>query len=79
MLGKAVDFVIQGRGMSTADKAQLIELCSKHGATGVGVYNTSMHADIRSGSRAAWGPSYSRSSIPSSLRLYMDNHMNGTY
>lgn len=79
MLGKAADFVISGRGMSTADKAQLIELCSKHGAKGIGVYNTSMHADIRSGNKSAWGPSYSRSSIPSNLRPYMNNHMNGTY
>ena len=79
MLGKAVDFVISGRGMSTADKQQLIELCSRHGATGIGAYNTSMHADIRSGNRAAWGPSYSYSSIPGSLKPYMDKHMSGGY
>jgi len=79
MLGKAVDFAISGRGMSTADKQQLIELCSRHGAIGIGAYNTSMHADIRSGNRAAWGASYSYSSIPGSLKPYMDKHMSGGY
>jgi hypothetical protein len=79
MLGKAVDFVIQGQGMTRAQQAQIIELGSKHGGIGIGVYNTSCHIDVRKGARKGWGPSFSYPSVPSVLKPYIDNHMAGRY
>jgi len=58
--GKAVDIVMDG--YSTSDRARFIELAINEGITGIGVYNTFIHIDI--GSKRAWGPNGSRTSLP---------------
>ena len=79
MLGKAVD--ISGRGMSNADKLELIEIASKEGIRGIGVYDSSgaIHLDIRSGSRAGWGGDFTASSIPGWAENAVDRHRSGGY
>lgn len=55
-------FDISTAGMSQAEREQLIRKAQEAGFTGIGVYDNSLHFDV--GPARAWGPDYSRNSLP---------------
>lgn len=60
-------------GMSTDQIIQAFQWWKANGATGFGWYNKNFyHVDIRSGGYKAWGPNYSRSSLPSTPQWFRD-------
>lgn len=59
--GRAFD--VSTAGMSQEQVTALIQNAKAAGFTGVGVYDGSLHFDT--GPERAWGPSYSRDSLPS--------------
>ena len=79
MLGKAVD--ISGRGMSNADKLELIEIASREGIRGIGIYDASgsIHFDMRNGPRSGWGGDFSANSVPAWAANAVDRHKSGGY
>ena len=79
MHGNALD--IQTGHLSNAQKLDLINMASKAGFKGIGVYNNNLHFDI--GTRRSWGPSYSSggknlSGIPSWARKTIRKHLSRT-
>ena len=60
MDGNAFDFGVSH--LNQAERGQLIEQMRAAGFRGIGVYNNALHADV--GPERAWGPSYSRDSLP---------------
>ena len=79
LLGKAVD--ISGKGMSNADKLELIGIASSEGIRGIGVYEDSgsLHFDLRDTARAGWGGDFSESSVPEWAASAVDRHKSGGY
>ena len=76
--GNALD--ISSSNLGNRDRLRLIELASKNGAVGIGVYSGgSMHFDYRRGPRAGWGSSYSYASVPAYAKSTIDNHIAGRY
>ena len=62
MHGTALDLNV--KGMSTEQKAALVDDALARGAKGIGWYNDgSLHIDFREGQAAAWGPNRSRTSL----------------
>lgn len=59
-------FDISVAGMSTEQRIALIRQAQQAGFTGIGVYDNSLHFDV--GPARAWGPSYSRDSLPAWAR-----------
>jgi hypothetical protein len=55
-------FDIDVAGMPEEQRVALIKEAKANGFTGVGVYNNSLHFDV--GPERAWGPDYSRNSLP---------------
>lgn len=55
-------FDVDVRDMSIEERIELIRLAQQAGFRGIGVYNNSLHFDV--GGERAWGPSYSRDSLP---------------
>jgi hypothetical protein len=55
-------FDVDVAGLSHEDRLALIEMAKSTGFGGIGVYDNSLHFDI--GPERAWGPSYSRDSLP---------------
>lgn len=58
--GNAYD--IDTSGMSQAERERLIREARASGFKGIGVYDNALHFDV--GPERAWGPSYSRDSLP---------------
>ena len=58
--GNAYDVDVSG--MSMAERGDLINAARAAGFGGVGVYNNSLHFDV--GQNRAWGPDYTRASLP---------------
>ena len=58
--GNAFDFNVAG--MPIENRLALIEKARAAGFKGIGVYDNTLHFDV--GPERAWGPSYSRDSIP---------------
>ena len=56
----AVDITVSDK--SYDERVRLIQIAINKGITGIGVYNTSLHFDIEG--KRAWGPSFSRKSLP---------------
>lgn len=61
MQGNATD-IIQS-GLTTQQRKDFLQAAIDAGFTGIGIYNTFTHVDIR-GSKVAWGSNGSRSSLP---------------
>jgi hypothetical protein len=59
--GNAID--IDTTGMSEEQRREVIRLAREEGLVGVGVYDNSLHFDV--GAPRAWGPDYTRGSLPS--------------
>lgn len=57
----AVDITVSDK--SYKERVRLIQIAIDKGIRGIGVYNTSLHFDIEG--KRAWGPNYSRTSLPS--------------
>jgi hypothetical protein len=55
-------FDIDVSGLSIEERVELIRMAQQAGFRGIGVYNNSLHFDV--GAARAWGPSYSRDSLP---------------
>ena len=68
--GNAVDVDVSG--LSEAERIALIQQARSAGFQGVGVYDNSLHFDV--GPERAWGPSYSRDSLPA----WANAGLNGT-
>ena len=60
--GNAIDVDVSN--MSIEDRKRLISLASARGFTGIGIYQNSLHFDMRAGGPAMWGPSHHADSIP---------------
>jgi len=65
-VGNAIDIGVGH--MSQQQRINYIQALADQGITGIGVYNNAIHADLRNGPKAAWGPNYSYSSTPSWAR-----------
>ena len=80
LTGLAVD--VSTGGLSQQQVLQLLEIASRNGIVGIGVYtNGSVHFDIRPNSgNVAWGPDYTRNSISQVAWAgkTLQNHTNGT-
>jgi hypothetical protein len=50
--------------LSIEDRKRLIAAASARGFTGIGIYENSLHFDMRAGGPAMWGPSHHADSIP---------------
>jgi Peptidase M15 len=64
-------FDISTAGMSQPQVGALIDAAQAAGFRGVGVYPTNVHFDV--GPARAWGPSYSRDSLPAWAVPYIQN------
>lgn len=76
LTGKAIDIKLDVP--SRPDIKKLISLGSKHGVLGIGVYRDAedIHYDIdETKGLRAWGPDYSRRSIPSWASPEIDDHL----
>lgn len=73
--GNALDVDVSG--MSKAERVRLISIASSMGFTGIGVYQNSLHFDMRSGSRAMWGPTHHGDSVPPWAFTVRAKHMTG--
>lgn len=62
MSGNAID--VDVANMSIEDRKKLISLARARGFTGIGVYDNSLHFDMRKSGPAMWGPSHHADSIP---------------
>ena len=77
MLGRAVDIRIST--LSTAERLRLIALASKMGVKGIGIYNNSLHLDIRDGQASYWGPSFTAASTPAYASRVLQQHAAGAF
>jgi hypothetical protein len=79
LLGKAVD--ISGSAFTNRDRLRLIELASKNGAIGIGIYSGGgLHFDNRaSGMRAGWGDSFKNPSVPQYAKNTINRHIAGVF
>lgn len=77
LYGRAIDMLTSG--YSREEVLQLVSTASAEGITGIGIYKSSLHFDIRPAGRAGWGPSFSRNSVFPWARTVFDNHVNGRY
>ena len=78
--GTAVDMSL--RGMDEARQREVVEYARSLGARGLGYYpnSQSVHFDMRTGAPAAWGPNYSRTSLPQTPQWYQQvaaQHLSG--
>lgn len=71
LLGKAVD--VNTKNLSHAERIKLIQIASKVGITGIGVYKNNLHFDI--GPRRSWGPSYTSRDIPAWASQAISTHL----
>lgn len=72
--GNAID--VDTSGMSREERIRLIKAAAARGFTGIGVYENSLHFDMRAGGPAMWGPSHGAESVPEwarGLRSEMGN------
>lgn len=60
--GNAID--VDTSSMSKEDRIRLIKMAAARGFTGIGVYENSLHFDMRAGGPAMWGPSHKADSVP---------------
>lgn len=60
--GNAID--VDTSGMSQEERIRLIKAAAARGFTGIGVYENSLHFDMRAGGPAMWGPSHGAESVP---------------
>lgn len=75
MRGNAVDVKFGGGIPATL---KFIEMASKAGIGGIGVYRPgSVHIDTES--KRAWGPDYHAASIPQWAKQAIDSHLNGAW
>lgn len=72
--GRALDIDVSG--LDEARRAELIQMASAMGFTGIGVYKNSMHFDT--GPRRAWGPTHKEGSVPTWAKGYIAEHLAGT-
>ena len=72
MLARAVD--VSGAGLSNVDRTKLIEIASSEGITGIGVYDNSLHFDIRDSGRSAWGSDFTAGTIPGYAESALTRH-----
>ena len=78
MLHNAVD--IRGANYTNEQRLELCAIASSVGITGIGVYNDkSMHFDIRSNGRSAWGSGFTYAGIPPYAKSTLDRHLSGGY
>lgn len=76
--GKAVD--ISAAGLNNADRIKMIELASRRGIKGIGVYpGGSMHLDIGDTGPRAWGGDFTSASIPSYAAPALRQHTSGRF
>ena len=78
--GTAVDIAM--RGIPETRQREIVEYARSLGARGLGYYpsNQSAHFDMRKGAPAAWGPNYSRTSLPQTPGWYQQiaqQHLQG--
>lgn len=66
--GNAYDVDVSS--LTPAQRQALARQARASGFQGIGVYNNSMHFDV--GPRRAWGPSYSRDSLPKEYAWLLD-------
>lgn len=69
--GNAFDLDVSD--LPEAERIRLIELARSSGFKGVGVYDNALHFDV--GPERAWGPSYSRDSLPKWASAAVSNPM----
>ena len=77
MLGNAVD--ITAGGLSTSERLRLIMIASSSGIKGIGVYNNSLHFDIRPAAATFWGPDFSSGSTPAYAVTTLQQHSAGRF
>lgn len=73
MEGDAVDLDVSS--LSQSEKEAVIQNAISQGFTGIGVYPNSIHID--QGKRRAWGPSFSKDSLPGWASKVIDNALQG--
>lgn len=78
--GRAID--LSFKGIEEARQREIVDYARQLGARGLGYYpsNQSVHFDVRQGSPAAWGPNYSRTSLPQTPQWFQDvaaQHLKG--
>lgn len=73
MRHNAVD--IDTRSLSHEERLKLIRIASANGIGGIGVYNNNLHFDIEN--KRAWGPNFSRTSIPGWASKTIAAHLSG--
>lgn len=66
--GNAYDVDVSS--LTPAQRQALARQARASGFQGIGIYNNSMHFDV--GPRRAWGPSYSRDSLPKEYAWLLD-------
>lgn len=76
LTGDAIDIDVSK--LSKAERIKLIETASAAGMTGIGVYNNSIHFDVRD-ARKAWGPSHGYESVPGWAKSTVMKHLAGVY
>lgn len=75
---RAVD--IRGSNYTNEQRLQLVAIASSIGITGIGVYNDkSLHFDIRTSGRTAWGSGFTYAGIPPYAKSTLDRHIAGGY
>ena len=78
MQGNAVD--ISGAQFTNDQRLQLVAIASNVGITGIGVYNDkSLHFDIRTGRRSAWGSGFTYAGIAPYAKGTLDKHLANGY
>lgn len=73
--GNALDLDVSH--LSQAERLEVIRAASEAGFNGIGVYNNAIHVDI--GGERAWGPNFSKTSIPAWAKPTIDQHLRGDF
>lgn len=74
--GNAID--LSTRGMTRSEVRALVEEASRVGFKGIGIYDGSLHFDVRS-QPAVWGPNYSHTSVPAAFKDFASAHVQNKY
>ncbi len=75
--GNAIDLDVSN--MSKQDRLKLVEIASARGFTGIGIYNNSIHLDMRQGERVVWGFDHHADSVPPWAFKFAANHKAAAY
>lgn len=72
--GNALDIDVSG--LDLGERRRLLEIASAMGFTGIGIYNNSIHLDMRK-DKKVWGPSHSYDSVPAWAKMFEAKHKGG--